>query len=428
MHNRNIKSGSEILSEQEQIKEREQPGYLFYQLIVFLIWPLLSLLSAFKNFRNAKSRHILTFFSGFIGATFLITEGGDANRMVERFINYRYKDFTDLWDTFLTIIYLEGREVDIFNDLLFYILSRFSSDTTILFTTVALIFGYFYSKNIWILLSRHDHKMAIGSILFMLATLLIVNPTEGVNQFRFWTATQVFFLGFLQVILNNNYKYFLVCLFSFSIHFGMIVPIICLLTFMIFGRIDYVYIPLVIGSAFFVELKLDLFAPILEQIGGGYQARYEGYTADKMVYWSEDLNARAWYISQWQPVTKYMSYAALSFVYVRMRKNLSKPLLNYMSFLFIFLSAMNFLGDFPMIFRYLSAYFLTLFGFLFLVTREVNSSEKNWLVWICLLPLIFALVVKIRMMAEYLNAAILIWNPVFMFFGISETSLWEFLM
>ena len=126
--------------------------------ILFFINPFSATIIAFVNYRSAFAKNILWLFVVYYGFTIVISdEGMDANRYRNNFIaltsnKISAKDFVDL-------LYQEETEyVDVAQPLITFFVSRLTKDPRILFAVFGLVFGYFYSRNIWFLLERAGHS------------------------------------------------------------------------------------------------------------------------------------------------------------------------------------------------------------------------------------------------------------------------------
>lgn len=415
MHNQN-----------RDIKYKEPSGDFKYQFILFMIWPLLSLISAIKNVRLPGSRHIVTLFCGFIGLLFYVRPGVDASRYQQWFLEYTHKDFGDFWMDVIAV-FVEQTETDLFRHLINYTVSRFTGDPMWLWVTLGLIFGYFYSKNIWFLINNTEERFNLNAALFMVAFIFIITPMQGINQFRFWLAAHVFFMGAVNIIMFRNPKYFIAAFAAPLIHFGMMLPVAVLVAFYFLGRRDFIYIPLAIGSAMLAEVDFRLLSDHAAMLGPAFEARFEGYTGDRAVERVESRFDRVWYVSLWQPLLLYTTYGMMAYVYIMFREKLSEGLKNFTSFLFIFITLINLINHFPMIYRYRPVLYLFLFAFLYLVYKELDIRRIDIGLLFCLFPVLLMVVFHTRTSIDLVNAVILIANPFFAFIGNFDTSLFEFI-
>lgn len=405
---------------------RDSGSDLRYQIGIFLVWPLLSLFLAIRHVRRPSSRIIVILFCGFIGLMFYVRPGADASSYMAQFFEYTQKDFGDLWLAVIAV-FVEQTETDLFRYLILYVVSRFTSDPMWLWVVLGLIFGYIYSKNIWFLINNTEERFNLNATLFMVAFIFIITPMTGINQFRFWLATHVFFLGAVNVVMFRNPTYFLVAFAAPLIHFGMILPVAVLVAFFFLGRRDVIYIPLAIMSVMLAEIDFQIISEHAGLLGPAFERRFEGYTADSAFERLDSRQSRAWYVSQWQPLLLYTTYGMMAYIYIRFRKKLSERLKNFTSFLFIFITLINLINHFPMIYRYRPVLFLFLFAYLFLVYKELDIRRIDIGALLCFVPVLLMILFRTRIAIDLVNAVILIANPIFGLIGDFDTSLLEFI-
>jgi len=358
---------------------------------------------------------------------FLVRGSADAVRYREAFLSISQISFSDYWLIVTDFIFDQG-SADISRETIFFIISRFTGDPFWLWTTLGLMFGYIYSKNIWFLLKESDYSINLNSIIFLIAIFFIISPTQGINQFRFWIAAQVFFYGSMHIVLFKNPRYFLVLLLAPIIHFGLIVPIFAVVAFYIFGRRDSVYIPLAIATAALAEVDFQMLSGYVELLGPAVESRFEGYTRDAAFDRAEDRQDRAWYVVLWQPLLLYMTYGMLAYTQVKLKKGLSDAHLNMFSFLLILVTLFNLIGHFPMIYRYLPVLFLFVFAFFFLIYNHAEYKRLDLALIPCLMPILLMIAIQTRLMFGYMDVSVLIFNPIFAILGEFGISLYEFLL
>jgi hypothetical protein len=395
-------------------------------LLLFIVWPFMTTVLALLNYKRGYTKHILTLFCGFIGMLLLIRGSTDGVRYQEQFLRIANYSFPDIWIIIKGYI-LEQAHADISREVIFFMISRFTTELVIMWAIIGLMFGYIYSKNIWYLFGHVNDKMNLNALLFLAAFLLIITPTQGTNQFRFWIAAHVFFYGAVNVVMYKRPAYFIISFMAPLFHFGMFLPNLGLLLFYFAGRRDSIYIPVAIFSAFFAEFELQILSDYIGMLGPGIESRFEGYTSDRAFDRAEDLQERSWFMVVWQPLLLYMTYGMLAYVHLKLKKGLSEPLLNYFSFMLILVTIINLVSHFPMIYRYLPVLFLFMFAFLFLLYIHMNNEKVDVPVLFCIPPILLMMVVQTRIMFDFVDATILISNPVIFLLGISEISLFEFI-
>ena len=171
-----------------------------YSLILFLIWPFFSIIYAIRNYRAIWAKDLVWFFVIFFGFTLTIiladTEGqADSTRYRDKFVAMAGQQVN--FDNISVLFYDEDSQVlDVIETIVIFTVSRFTGNYHVLFAVFGLIFGYFYSRNIWYLIDRAGKRIATENIPIILTFAFVVGFWE-INGFRFWTATHIFLFGAL---------------------------------------------------------------------------------------------------------------------------------------------------------------------------------------------------------------------------------------
>ncbi|WP_199117570.1 hypothetical protein [Pedobacter sp. ASV28] len=121
--------------------------------VIFLLSPIISLFVAFRNYRAPWVKNVAWAFIIFYGVNFFIyDELMDANRYAEKLKNLHETEITT--DNFLDLFFSdeESSYLDFAAPVTTFLISRFTDNYAVLFGAYALIFGFFYSRNIWFLL------------------------------------------------------------------------------------------------------------------------------------------------------------------------------------------------------------------------------------------------------------------------------------
>lgn len=399
---------------------------LWHYLLLFIVWPFISVIVAILNYKKGYTKYILTLFCGFVGTLILVQGSSDGVRYQQQFLHMSTYSFSDMWYLIKGYV-LEQTHADISREVIFFLISRFTTDFVIMWTIIGLMFGYIYSKNIWHLFGHVKDKINLNALLFLVAFFFIITPTQGVNQFRFWIAAHLFFYGAIHVVMYKRPAYFFISFIAPLIHFGMFLPNLGLLLFYFAGRRDSIYIPVAIVSAFFAEFEFQILSDYVGMLGPGIESRFEGYTSDRAFDRADDQQERSWFVVWWQPLLLYTTYGMLTYVHLKLKNVLSEPLLNYFSFMLILVTIFNFVSHFPMIYRYLPVLYLFMFAFLFLIYIEEDNEKLDLPVILCAPFILLMIAVQARIMFGFIDATILISNPVIVMLGISETSLFEFI-
>ena len=109
------------------------------------------------------------------------------------------------WDVFIANFYSEeSSTVDIYQPLLTYILSLVTDNGNILFAVFGILFGYFYSRNIWLLLDYSKNQRMTRVMIAIIVTFSCVIGFWNLNGVRMWTAAHMFFYGAFLLLVNTK--------------------------------------------------------------------------------------------------------------------------------------------------------------------------------------------------------------------------------
>ena len=192
-----------------------------YAYILFLIWPFFAAIMAFVNYRKVWAKNLVWLFVAFYSYNMVISnEYIDANRYRDNFVSYSISQEEGNSVEFYTE---SSGNVDVLEPLINSVLSKITTNHKILFLVYGLIFGYFFSRNIWLLLENSSEKLLLISIPIF-AIFIFTNPFWNINGFRFWTAAQVFVYGALLFFIKKNKKGLAIIGLTTFIHFSFLLP------------------------------------------------------------------------------------------------------------------------------------------------------------------------------------------------------------
>lgn len=253
--------------------------------ILTLLFPILGLFDGISNIRNKAGRAALVVFITFFGyqliyhvVGFELGEGADCARYAVVFKwaanmnNVSFLEFFSLLDS--------HDNVDYFNPILLYLVSRFTDNPHIYFMVYAFIFAFFYISNIQILLEQctPNRDRLWGILCLVTCFVLSVHDFGGI---RMPMAFQVFLFGVFRYVFLNK-KHALVWVgTSILVHYSMFAFVAFFFIFLwaYKGNVKYFF-------AFFVfgHLLSSVDIPFLQQyfalLPGGVEERLNIYTND----------------------------------------------------------------------------------------------------------------------------------------------------
>lgn len=248
--------------------------------IILFLFPLLGgcISLAWRRMKGAKQ--FFWIFCVFLGLIHIfhpegtvLGEGTDGGRYALELI-YMH-DYIDSFDELIGTLYNES-ELDIYQPILTYIISRFTDNPHWLFFCFAIVYGFFYSRNIWYLFDRLPDKFP--KILWILiAYYILVCPIWYINGVRMWTALHIFVYGAMPYLIEGKKRGLIWCFLSLLVHFSYFLPLIILLlySFNIFRNAKLLFV-FYICTLFISSVDLNFFKdllsyiPFLESKGNAY--------------------------------------------------------------------------------------------------------------------------------------------------------------
>lgn len=388
----------------------------FYYYLGFLLWPLGAVLVSLRNWEKPWSRNVFWFFCLFFGFTFIIAEegGADSERYASLLLSYSNSDWTlnELWNSF----YAENSSnVDIAQPLLTFLVSRVTDNPVILFMVFGLIFGYFYSRNLWYVLSRIKGNLTPVLLLFLL-TFGLLNPIWNLNGFRMWTAAQMFVFGTLPYLLERKSSNLPWAMASVFMHFSFLFPVLILFVFILVKNRLTLYLGFFIISAFIKELDLELVRSSLSFLPGMFQARVTAYTnsdyAEAVMLASQTVN---WYVPFSEVGIKWAIYLMAISAYF-FHKNILKSqqsLLTIFSFSLLLYGWANIFSLVPSGGRFITLASVFMFVFFILSYSIISPLKYSKVLFMISLPFLFLyIIVSMRIGMDFCGISALIGNPI----------------
>jgi len=270
------------------------------------------------------------------------SEGPDAVRYAERLINMAKIDFS--FSEFISSLYTEETMyLDILQPFVTFIISRFTTNAHILFATFGLLYGYFYSRNIWLLLQRMQPKYHTYSFIFLIAFILIA-PIWNINGFRFGIAIQIYLYGVLSYLLTGNRNKVLISALAIFAHFSFVAPVMLLLGYIFLRNRSHIYFTIFVISFFISEIEFGFIKTTINNLPSLFRTKSEIYLVDDyLINRLEIVEQKNWYIRYYTPILKWISFSFLSLLYFYNRKDFksSLELGNLFSFTLLFYAYAN---------------------------------------------------------------------------------------
>jgi len=405
-----------------RITDRRQEGLNYY--ISFLVWPFGVMLAALRHWERPWSKNVFWIFCIFFGFTFIIAKEGsdDASRHAAVFIDYARSDLTmrELWSSFYSV---GSKYVDIVQPLTMYLVSRITNNPSILFAVFGLIFGYFYSRNIWYVLGQMKGKIT-GIVVLYILTFALFIPIWVIGNFRMWAAAQVFVFGTLPYLLESNNKRLIWSVVSVFFHFSFLFPVVILLLFVLLRDKLHIYFVFFIVTAFIKEINLLWVDSVLSFLPDIFGSKISGYanplTAEIIRIESQSYN---WYIQYYGEAIQLVVYIFVLFVYFFSRKILKDfpDLFTLFCFSLLFYGCANIISLVPSGGRFILVGNTFMFTFFIIFMTLLPKIKGLRVLELLTVPaLLFFCIVALRVGMDYYGLMTIFGNPFIALFNIDS--------
>lgn len=383
-----------------------------YTYLLFLVWPFLSIFFALREYRQNWAKNVLWLFVAFFGYTFVISNDSmDANRYRDQFIE---KTETVHGTVFEKNMYAEDAQaVDLLKPFLDSVVSTFTDNYRILFMFYGLIFGYFFSRSLWLLLDQSYYKLTGISILFLIL-FFVVNPIWNINGFRFWTAAQIFIYGILLYFLEGKKRGLFFVFLTFFVHFSFLLPIGILLAYLLLGNRLSLYFYFFIGSLFVTELNLETVRNNLSFLPTVYEARVEGYTSEEYKEKiTEQVQKVNWYARFKGKALAYPMYIFIIFLFWKGRVLIRqyRGLYSLFSFVLLMYGVANIISYIPSAGRFIALAAGLNIAFIYLFLQSFYDAKFNNIIKLMMPALLLFIIVTLRIGFNVIGITSVFANP-----------------
>ena len=382
--------------------------------VFFLLSPFLGLVQAFKHYKEDWAKNSVWLFVVFYGYTMYRPLIMDSSRYVDKLQELYAAPVS--WNTFITNFYSDDSgAVDIYQPLVTYLLSLVTQSGNILFAVFGIVFGFFYSRNIWLLIDLAKATKMNRSLWLLLISFACIIGFWDLNGVRMWTAAHIFFYGAFLLLVNQNKKGLFIASLSILVHFSFVLPMSILILFYtvkIPWRILYFFF---VASFFISNLNIEAIRARLESVVPEFLIpRVQSYTSDEYIEIVTDMNATAnWYINYYNICIGWFILILFTIIYFSKRNlnSYSKSFSNLFGFSLLLLSVGNITSLLPSGSRY--SLIAQLFGmallFLFYICCEDSVFRRRIALFSPIL--IFYIIISIRVSFDTVTFMTVLTNP-----------------
>ncbi|MCS3050336.1 EpsG family protein [Parabacteroides johnsonii] len=378
------------------------------KLILALLWPIAGLVSSLKHWREPWAKDVFWLVCIFLGAIqiyhpagTILGDGSDAGRYVLE-LEWMHQSGL-IWETLAASFFTgDGHaSVDIFQPVLSFLVSRVTDNGHIFFCVLAMIYGFFYSRNIWYVLDRLPDKR-MGWIWVMMAFYFLVCPIWQINGVRMWTALHIFVYGAMPYLIEGKRKSLIWCVVSLLVHFSFLYPLAVIILFhLVKNRNMSIFFAFYIFTLFVKTLDLSAISSLLTNIlPGMYENRIESYvnenTMDKRLEAAEKLS---WHVTFANNMLYWVIQFLIIYVYGKLKAyaKFDLDVNNLFKFALLIYGVSNILTFIPSGVRFITVSQMFMIPvFMFVLTRYPRSNEYNFIEPIWGIFMLFVVIFNIR--------------------------------
>ena len=133
------------------------------KVLLAILWPFAGLITSLKHWRQPWAMNMFWVVCMYLGVIQIyhpegtvLGDGADSGRYVLQLMDM-YNNVHSFSD--VSKYFYEGGTIDIFCSTLTFFVSRFTDNGHVFFFFVALIFGFFYSRNVWYILGKLPDRL-----------------------------------------------------------------------------------------------------------------------------------------------------------------------------------------------------------------------------------------------------------------------------
>lgn len=357
--------------------------YRYYFIALLLVfWPFGAFLYGLYFYDKRESKVIFVLFSALYGYSLVAESSGlDLYRVLQSLPAASRLNFKDFNKSRVEA------GVDIYRDMVTFMVSRFTSNPKWLMCIFGIIAGYVYTKVLGLFIYEQPGRNLCKYLLVISFSCIVsIDQLSGV---RMSLAAYVFFYGAIKVIIQGDKRNMIVAASSVLIHFSFFPAVLLLMVFPIIKKYPKI-IYLILALSFILP---NLFKSYILQYSGifgqGIGARTELYygLVSELKYGSDT----SWYVRD--RITSMLIFCYLFYIITRIKKNTiiySDKTNDLFFFSLIILSFVNFTMDIPH-FGYRFQYVFLMFAFFYIYKVYIENATSALISNLVLISLPFSL-------------------------------------
>lgn len=420
--------------DEERSADSLLPAITVDWLLFWLLWPFGALTGALRRFRAPYAKTVLVLFCLYFGFVFLYGDPyadktTDSARYAATLIEMNHHPVP--FERLVTLFYHpKSGMIDLYQPLMTWGVSLFTSDPRVLFALFAAIFGIFWAQNLWLVYSRTPAGGGVLLLLFMLG-LALINPVWYINGVRMWTAAQIYVYGALLWFLEEKRSGLLWILLSVLVHFSFIFPVVLFLGYLVLpGSLSLMFL-FFVATSFVREINLTAVREALDYLPDIFRDRMEGYTSENYARSvSETAQQLPLYVQMSEKVGNIIVYAWAIGVYFT-RKVWAPPspaLVRLFGYALFLGGCAQIVSLIPSGLRFVVVAYSLFYAAFILVMAHMPVKGSVAMLRTASVPLLLYLAIcNLRMGFDFMGMNTFLGNPVLAFFSEEQIPLIEYI-
>jgi hypothetical protein len=402
-------------------------------LAFFLLWPFGALLMALRRFRSSQAKTIFWLFCIYFGFVFVYpkdTEGtADSSRYAAKLVSM-HEQPTAFSDLVQSIYNTNEGLLDVYQPLTTWFIALFTGNANWLFLLFAAVFGFFYTQNIWLIISRIEKRIGLFHFLFLLAFAL-TNPIWYINGVRMWTAAQIYLYGSLLYFLEGNRKGIIWILLTPLFHFSFLFPVIIFFVYLVLPNYIVLFFIFFVATSFVNEINIPALREQFSFLPDIFQPKINTYLNEdyllRLEQARENFSWHAYFASLSARLVLYIWTITAFFLrkYWLSEKQTPATLFSFALFLGGWANLSSLVPSGGRLHTLANGFFYASFILIFLASSF--SVKINLVKYITFPFLLFSIIFSIRVGLDYIGILTVLGNPITAILGFEQTPLIQFI-
>lgn len=408
-----------------------------------LVFPVGGLIYTLSHWREKWAKNTFWLACIYLGAVLIywpegtiLGQGVDGGRYVLELMEMYGSNIT--LSQILGRYQIDQRTMDLYQPLMTYLISRFTNNGHVLFAAFAVVFGFFYSRNIWYILEKLPKKR-LGNLFILVTLYFLICPITLINGVRMWTALHVFVYAMMPYLLERKKSKLWWLLLTPLIHFSYLYVVLFAVAFVLlpyrlkarYNVLLYVAYAFFIVTLFINSINLDATGGMLAELSPEtYEGRIEGYVNQDVADRKAEASAlNNWYVAGSANILHW-SYNLLLLALLpclnRHFKNNSR-LMGLFVFTLLLAGFANIMALIPSGGRFQLLAQMFKVPLILLVAMSISKSDNfRKLVNVALIFLLVPFVVELRKLFDFFSITAIVGNFITVFFWENNVPLISF--